>query len=171
MQAEGAVMVTLERLQPVFHMTVGELQDRYAEVFGEAHGERDDGEHGGPAERFGKDARVAHVEPGDLFPMVPEVTGTLGARYRAGAFGLEVVPLPSPGRVEEASELIPASYMNFYVGNAAVVVPIWGAANDEAAVELIGALFPGRRAVGLPARRLVAVGGGAFHCISREVPA
>jgi len=93
------------------------------------------------------------------------------ARYRAGAFGLEVVPLPSPGRIEEAGELIPASYMNFYVGNAAVVVPTWGAANDEAAVELIGALFPGRRAVGLPARRLVAVGGGAFHCISREVPA
>ena len=60
--------------------------------------------------------------------------------------------------------------MNFYIGNAAVVVPIHGAANDEAAVELIGALFPGRAAVGLPTRHVL-TGGGSFHCISQQVPA
>ena len=91
------------------------------------------------------------------------------ARYRAEAFGLAVDPLPSPGRVERDGETIPASYMNFYIGNAAVVVPVYGAANDEAAVELIGALFPGRTAVGLRADHVL-TGGGSFHCISQQVP-
>lgn len=92
------------------------------------------------------------------------------ARKRAEAFGLEVVEIPSPGRVTRDDEIIPASYMNFYIGNAAVVVPVYGAPNDEAAVEAIGALFPGRKAVGFRADHIL-TGGGSFHCISQQVPA
>jgi agmatine deiminase len=91
------------------------------------------------------------------------------ARQRALAAGIEVAPLPSPGRVERGGEIIPASYMNFYIGNAAVVVPIYGAANDTAAVEAISALFPYRKAVGLRADHVL-TGGGSFHCISQHVP-
>ncbi|HZG09150.1 MAG TPA: agmatine deiminase family protein [Allosphingosinicella sp.] len=91
------------------------------------------------------------------------------ARHRAEAFGVEVVPLPSPGRVERDGEIVPASYMNFYIGNAAVVIPLYGAANDDAAVEAIGALFPGRDAVGLRADHVL-TGGGSFHCISQQMP-
>jgi agmatine deiminase len=92
------------------------------------------------------------------------------ARERAEAFGLRVVGLPSPGRVERDGEIIPASYMNFYIGNAAVVVPTYGAANDDAAVEAIGALFPGRQAIGIRADHVL-TGGGSFHCISQQVSA
>ena len=91
------------------------------------------------------------------------------ARARAEAFGLEVVGIPSPGRVERDGEIIPASYMNFYIGNATVVVPLYGAANDEAAVAAIGALFPGRTTTGLRADHVL-TGGGSFHCISQQVP-
>lgn len=91
------------------------------------------------------------------------------ARRRAEAFGLEVVPLPSPGPVLREEELIPASHMNFYIGNVAVVVPLYGAASDQDAVEAIGAVFPGRRAVGLRADHVL-TGGGSFHCISQQVP-
>jgi len=91
------------------------------------------------------------------------------ARRRAEALGVEVVPIPSPGRVIQGGEVVPASYMNFYIGNAAVVVPVYGQPNDRKAVETIGALFPGREAVGLRADHIL-TGGGSFHCISQQIP-
>ena len=85
--------------------------------------------------------------------------------------GLDVVTLPSPGRIQnEESDIVPASYMNFYIGNAAVVVPQYGAPNDRAAVEVVQALFPDRVAIGLRADHIL-TGGGSFHCISQQVPA
>jgi agmatine deiminase len=92
------------------------------------------------------------------------------ARLRAEAFGLQVVDIPSPGRLLGGGGIVPASYMNFYIGNATVAVPLYGASNDDAAVAAVQALFPGRQAVGLRADHVL-TGGGSFHCLSQQVPA
>ncbi len=117
--------------------------------------------------RFIGPGRLAIPEPqGDD----PNAAVYLDARARAQAEGFRVVPLPSPGHVERDDEIVPASYMNFYIGNAAVVVPVYGVANDDDAVKAIGALFPGRMTIGIRADHIL-TGGGSFHCISQQMPA
>lgn len=86
------------------------------------------------------------------------------------AHGLDIVRLPSPGRIVDAEgRVMPASYVNFYVSNAAVIVPTYGSPYDDQAVDTIASLFPGRRTVGVEARAIL-TGGGAFHCITQQQP-
>jgi len=124
--------------------------------------------------RFVAPGVVACMEPAPGDPNRDALAGILAdlraARGPAGE-AFEVVAVPSPGAVEDATgALLPASYMNFYIANTAVVVPTYGVAADDAAVAAIAALFPGRRAVAVPGTPVV-VGGGAFHCSTQQQPA
>jgi agmatine deiminase len=64
-----------------------------------------------------------------------------------------------------------APYVNFYVCNGAVIVPVCGDDLDRDAetVARIGALY-GREGVAVPGATL-AEGGGGVHCITQQVPA
>lgn len=92
------------------------------------------------------------------------------ARARAAAFGFTVTSLPSVGRFEQDGEAVPASYMNFYIGNSVVAMPAYGVLQDEEARAALQELFPDRRVVALPADAVL-TGGGSFHCSSQHVPA
>lgn len=93
------------------------------------------------------------------------------ARARASSFGLAIADVPSPGLLGHADDAEPASYMNFAICNRVVAVPTYGAQHDADAVAAIGALFPGREAIGIPASAVLLGGGGSLHCASQQVPA
>lgn len=69
-----------------------------------------------------------------------------------------------------AGARLAASYVNFYIANGVVAVPVFGDPHDAAAVEKIAALFPGRTAVPVHAREIL-LGGGNIHCITQQQPA
>lgn len=92
------------------------------------------------------------------------------AASRAAGAGIEVVRIPSPGRIEREGRIEPASYVNFAITSNLVVVPVFGSPNDDAGVEAIATLFPDRKTVGLRADAVLA-GGGGFHCASQQMPA
>ena len=102
-------------------------------------------------------------------PNDPNQTVFEDARKRAEAFGCRVSLMPSVGRFLQDGEVVPASYMNFYIGNAAIVVPIYGVGNDDAAIATLASLFPDRQVVGVMADAVL-TGGGSFHCSSQQVP-
>jgi agmatine deiminase len=107
--------------------------------------------------------------PAATMPDDPNAAIYSDAAARARAAGLELVEVPSPGLITSGDIVEPASYMNFVITNALVIVPTFGAVGDGEAVEAIGALFPGREAVGVRAEAVLA-GGGGFHCASQQMP-
>lgn len=100
-----------------------------------------------------------------------EIAAFLKSQRDARGRMLQVVRIPSPGLVEnEDGDIVPASHMNFLIGNATVVVPTYGTHSAQKAVEALKPLFPGRHVVGLPSRHILS-GGGSFHCITQQQPA
>ena len=82
----------------------------------------------------------------------------------------EVVPLPMPAPLYFAGRRLPASYANFYICNACVIVPTFNDPNDRVALGILGELFKGRTVVGIHAVDLV-LGSGSLHCLTQQQPA
>ena len=89
------------------------------------------------------------------------------ARLRAA--GIAVVEIPYLPYVEVAGEQVAASYLNLYICNDAVIVPVTGADTDAQALRIIGGEFPGREIVPVSGA-VIAYGGGGPHCITQQVP-
>lgn len=82
---------------------------------------------------------------------------------------LNVIKLPMPGFVGNKERRYPASYCNFYIGNEAVVVPVFGHENDKKALAIIQEAFPDRKVIGINSKEMV-YGFGSFHCLSQQEP-
>ena len=82
----------------------------------------------------------------------------------------DVIPLPMPRRLMFDGYRLPASYANFYIANAAVLVPTFNDPGDRIALGTLQDLFPDRPVVGIHAVDLV-LGFGTLHCLTQEQPA
>ncbi len=83
---------------------------------------------------------------------------------------LNIVKLPMPSPVIHEDTRLPASYANFYIANAVVVVPTFRDVNDQKAIDIIQGVFPDRRVVGIDSIDII-WGLGSFHCLSQQEPA
>jgi agmatine deiminase len=81
----------------------------------------------------------------------------------------EVVELPMPSPLYFDGVRLPASYANFYICNAAVIVPTFNDPNDRVALGILGELFRDRPVVGIHAVDLV-WGFGSLHCLTQQQP-
>ncbi len=104
------------------------------------------------------------------YEILEEIAKDLESSIDAKGRKLKVVRIPSPGKVlTDDGKIMPASYLNFYIGNSTVVVPTYGTPFDTQAVKAIAELFPGRKTIGSSAIAILN-GGGAFHCITQQQP-
>ena len=81
----------------------------------------------------------------------------------------EVIPLPMPAPLFHDGYRLPASYANFYISNAAVIVPTFNDPNDRIALGILAELFKDRPVVGIHAVDLV-LGFGSLHCLTQQQP-
>ena len=68
-----------------------------------------------------------------------------------------------------AGDLLPASYLNFYLVNGAVILPASGCKEDVEAYRIMRSIFPERIIEQVYSREPL-LGGGGIHCILHEVP-
>jgi agmatine deiminase len=100
---------------------------------------------------------------------------------------LEVFKVPMPGPLymteQEARGLVPsesmkrrhagdrlaASYVNFYIANGGIIMPLLDPRTDEQAAAVLRRACPNKLIVGVPAREIL-LGGGGIHCITQQIP-
>ena len=101
-------------------------------------------------------------------PLLENRERLAGARLPGGT-RLEVIDLPMPRPVYFAGQRLPASYANFYIANAAVLVPTFNDPKDREALGILAELFRDRPVVGIHAVDLV-WGLGTVHCMTQQEP-
>jgi agmatine deiminase len=82
---------------------------------------------------------------------------------------LNIVELPMPTPVYSDGIRLPASYANFYICNAGIIVPTFRCANDQVALDIIGQYFPKHKVFGIDSTEII-WGLGSFHCLSQQEP-
>lgn len=80
---------------------------------------------------------------------------------------VEFLPMPEP--LYYRGQRLPASYANFLITNAAVIVPTFNDPNDRIALGKLAEFFPDRKVIGIHAVDLV-WGLGTLHCLSQQQP-
>jgi agmatine deiminase len=159
-----------EQLEEVFEENLGVTNVIWLE--GGIEGDDTDGHVDDIARFVGPRKVIATAEPRVSDPnhevLLENMKLLMNARDQEGR-SLEVIELPMPDRVDAPDGRLPASHVNFFIGNGAVLVPTFGGKSDAQALRMLQDVFPGREVVGIDCRALV-FGLGTLHCVTQQIP-
>lgn len=115
---------------------------------------------------------LAGAEDGDPDqPILADNLARLQSAKDARGRPLEVIEIrPPAARLGADGRRLTASYINFYLANGAVVMPMFEDPMDQPAFKALAAAFPERKVHQIHALDLVR-GGGGIHCITQQQPA
>ncbi len=105
----------------------------------------------------------------DNYTLLQENLAELKSMRLLNGKQLNVIELPMPDAVEWDGMRLPASYANFYISNAHVIVPTYRSKNDDKAMGIIADCFKDRKVVGIDSTDII-WGLGSFHCLSQQEP-
>ena len=103
------------------------------------------------------------------YPILQENLQTLKTMRLLNGKQLNIIELPMPSAAFYHGQRLPESYANFYIANAAVVMPTYRCANDQRALDILQQCFPRRKVVGIDSTDII-WGLGSFHCLSQQEP-
>lgn len=127
------------------------------------------------------DGIACYARPGALLLLTPgdpahdnyrhaaENRRRLAAATDARGRRIEVIPFTATGSAMAGPHPVEVPYLNCYLANDAVIVPVTGGPSDEAAITRLKEVFPARTVVAIPGATL-SHGGGGPHCITQQVP-
>ena len=82
----------------------------------------------------------------------------------------DIVKLPMPGILEHGGQRLPATYVNFYFINGALLVPTYGhKKTDRKALDILQKHLPAHKVIGIDCTELI-WGLGAIHCLTQQQP-
>lgn len=124
--------------------------------------------------RMAPNNTIVHMQCDDEsdphFETFAAMRAQLASFVNAAGEPYRLVPLPWPAAMTNRfGEACAPSYANFLIINGAGLVPVYGDAQDEAALAAIGTAFPGYEIVGIHASPLIEQG-GSLHCMTMQFP-
>jgi agmatine deiminase len=82
----------------------------------------------------------------------------------------EIIEIPMPAAVTHDGQRLPATYINFYFVNGALLVPTYrDRNNDRRALQVLQDHLPRHKVIGIDCTELI-WGLGAIHCLSQQQP-
>ncbi|HTL29369.1 MAG TPA: agmatine deiminase family protein [Tepidisphaeraceae bacterium] len=82
----------------------------------------------------------------------------------------EIIEIPMPSPVTHDGERLPATYVNFYFINGALLVPTYrDRKSDRKAIEILQSHLPKHKVIGVDCTELI-WGLGAIHCLTQQEP-
>jgi len=104
------------------------------------------------------------------FPALQAMEKELQDLRRPTGDPYELVPLPWPDAIYSSDgHRLPATYANFLIINDAVLMPVYGVPQDQAAVDIVGRCFPERTVVPIDCRVIIEQH-GSLHCLTMQIP-